>query len=193
MGRGAIKVSIRGKKEKSICDYQCSSKKLTVPPPSISCLFFISLSAGVSSLPVEPCCYLSARMRVCFIFISLFSDQKQLQPLSAQLHTNTHVRTHTAGSFCCYDAHTIRPYLWHTSTRHYNCLDTCYRLSPTSPSGTILHTLHPFSYTKLAYQLPPCAVHCVCRTQKTQVAWHVLPRLPSDKIFKARLLCRKNF
>lgn len=31
----------------------------------------------------------------------------------------------------------------------------------------------------------PCAVVCVCRTQKMQVAWHVLPRLPSDKIFKA--------
>lgn len=173
---GGIKVSIRGKKEKSICDYQCSSKKLTVPPPSRSCLFFISLSAGVSSLPVEPCCYHSARMRVCFILVSLFSDQKQLQPLSARLHTNTHAhaRMHAHRRqfllLLCYDVHTIRPYLWHTSTRHYNCLDRCYRLSPTSPSGTILHTLHPFSYTKLAYQLPPalCTVYAGHKRRR----WH---------------------
>lgn len=170
-----IKVSIRGEKGKNPSAItSVHPKKLTVPPPSRSCLFFISLSAGVSSLPVEPRCYLSARMRVCFIFISLFSDQKQPQPLSARLHTNTHARTHTHRRqflllLRC-DVHTIRPYLWHTSTRHYNCPDRCYRLSPTSPSGTILHTLRPFSYTKLAYQLPP-ALRTVYAGHKRR-RWH---------------------
>lgn len=170
---GGIKVSIRRKKEKSICDYQCSAKKLTVPPPSRSCLFFISLSARVSSLPVEPCCYLSARMRVCFIFISFFSDQKQLQPLSARLHTHTHARARTPPAVSA--AVTLR-------RSHNSSLSLTHIYTPLQLPRQMLQIVsyqpirHDPSHSpsiflhKACLPAAPCTVDCVCRTQKTQVA-----------------------
>lgn len=143
-----------------------------MPPPSRSRLFFISLSAWVSSLPVELCCYLSVRMRAFFLSPSLFSLIKTAPAsVGSAAHTDRRLLLFPYRGFT--PSHLISD----THLDTHTTVRTCYTLSPTNSSGkhshththAAIHTRHPFSNTK---HLTSCSstMNCAYWTQKTQAA-----------------------
>lgn len=119
------------------------SQKLTVPSSSRSCLFFISLSACLSSLPVELRCYLSARTRA-FLSLSLFSLIK-----TAPASTGS-----AAHAIPVLHIHTAPPYIWHIYTSTLLCRHASDCVLQAHWARTQLFTLpHLFSNTKQTYQL----------------------------------------
>lgn len=155
-------MSIKEKNPSAITSVQ--PKTACAPAFQILPVFHLSVSLGL----FPPCRALLLPLcsdESLFISISLFSDQNSSSLCRLCC-------AHTAGCRCC--SHTAFTQFHLISGTHlhiHTIVQTCYRLSPTSPSGTntALHTPNPFSKTK---HLTSCSSTTVCVywTQKTQAA-----------------------